>query len=257
MGAAVGACLAEAGHDVFWASAGRSRDTATRARAAGLTDVGSVAELVARSDVVFSICPPDRALELATSIGAFRGVLVDANAIAPATAERIAATIGATYVDGGIIGPPPAERGTTRLYLSGDGAGAVASLFTSTRLDARTLAAGGPTGASALKMAYAAWTKGSAAMLVAIERAAAALDVSTALHDEWALSQPGLERRSEAAGAAAVEKGWRWTGEMREIAATLGAAGVPAGFHAAAAEVFSAFPREPVQPGGPLARPPA
>ena len=102
---------------------------------------------------------------------------------------------------------------------------------------------GDPYSASALKMVYAAWTKGSAALLVAVEQAAAALDVAAVLHEEWALSQPDLERRSAAGRDAAEEKGWRWTGEMREIAATMRAAGVPSGFHDAAAEIFGGFDR--------------
>ncbi len=243
MGASVGACLVEAGHEVHWASAGRSAQTVARAHAAGLTDVGSVDELAARSDVVLSICPPDSALAVARSLGAYRGVLLDANAVAPATAAAIAAATDATYVDGGIIGPPPTAPGTTRLYLSGERASEVASLFASTRLEARPLETGAPTAASALKMVYAAWTKGSAALLVAVEQAAAALDVAAALHEEWALSQPDVERRSAAGRAAAEEKGWRWTGEMREIAATMRAAGVPSGFHDAAAEIFGGFDR--------------
>jgi 3-hydroxyisobutyrate dehydrogenase-like beta-hydroxyacid dehydrogenase len=243
MGAAIGTCLVDAGHEVLWASAGRSSQTAARAEAGGLTDVASVDELAARSEVVLSICPPDAALDVAGSLRGYRGVLVDANAVAPATAARIAAATEARYVDGGIIGPPPTEPGTTRLYLSGDEAERVAALFASTRLDARLLPAGGATAASALKMAYAAWTKGSAALLLAVEQAAATLDVAAALHEEWGLSQPALAQRSHAARAAAVEKGWRWTGEMREIAATMRAAGVPDGFHAAAADVFDGFPR--------------
>lgn len=243
MGASVGACLVEAGHEVLWASAGRSPQTAARARAAGLTDAGSVDELAARSDVVLSICPPDAALAVARSLGSYRGVLLDANAVAPATAAAIAAATDATYVDGGIIGPPPTAPGTTRLYLSGERASEVASLFAATRLEARPLETGAPTAASALKMVYAAWTKGSAALLVAVEQAAAALDVAAALHEEWALSQPDLERRSAAGRAAAEEKGWRWTGEMWEVAATMRVAGVPSGFHDAAAEIFGGFDR--------------
>jgi 3-hydroxyisobutyrate dehydrogenase-like beta-hydroxyacid dehydrogenase len=243
MGAAVGACLVEAGHEVLWASAGRSAQTAARAAAAGLTDAATVDALVGRSEIVLSICPPDAALEVARSLGAFRGVLVDANAVSPATAARIAAATDAGYVDGGLIGPPPTVRGTTRLYLSGAAAEEVAGLFAGTRLDARPLHAGGPTAASALKMAYAAWTKGSAALLLAVEQAAAALDVASALHEEWALSQPALDQRSRTARADAAEKGRRWTGEMREIAATMRAAGMPDGFHAAAAEVFDRFER--------------
>src|SRR4051794_1318828 len=231
MGARVGAALVENGHTVLWASDGRSRETARRAREAGLTDAGSLTELT-RAEFVLSICPPDAALDVARSLAGYGGVYVDANAIAPQTAAAIAD--GLDFVDGGIIGPPPERPGTTRLYLSGAAAGAVARLFAGSVLDARVIEGS----ASALKMVYAAWTKGSAALLLAIEAAARDLGVAAHLHAEWALSQPQLEARLASAERAAAEKGWRWAGEMREIAATFGAAGQPEGFHRAAAEVY-------------------
>jgi hypothetical protein len=47
-----------------------------------------------------------------------------------------------------------------------------------------------------------------------------------------------LRARSERSAAAAAAKGWRWVAEMEEIAASMAAAGLPAGFHEAAAEIF-------------------
>src|SRR3954453_3571652 len=135
MGAAVGAALVGTGRQVVWASEGRSAETRARADAAGLEDVRTVAE-VARSDLVVSVCPPHAALEVAGSIAGFGGLFVDANAIAPATARRVAVAVERS-VDGGIVGPPPREPGTTRLYLSGREAPAVAELFAGSPLDAR------------------------------------------------------------------------------------------------------------------------
>jgi hypothetical protein len=43
-----------------------------------------------------------------------------------------------------------------------------------------------------------------------------------------------VRRAAESASA----KGWRWVGEMNEIASTYAAAGLPPGFHEAAAEMF-------------------
>jgi 3-hydroxyisobutyrate dehydrogenase-like beta-hydroxyacid dehydrogenase len=232
MGAAVGRLLLDAGHEVVWASEGRSAQTAARAR--GFTDAGTLAALVARCEVVLSICPPDEALAVARSAASFAGLYVDANAIAPATAAEVAAIFGARYVDGGIIGSPP--PGDTRLYLAGEHAASVAALFAGTPLDVRVLE--GRFSASALKMVYAAWTKGSAALLLAIEGVAAELGVADHLHSEWEHSQAQLPGRLVAAQEAARTKGWRWTGEMREIAATFAAAGQPDGFHRAAAEVY-------------------
>ena len=239
MGAAIGGALAGAGHDVVWAAAGRSDATARRAADAGLRDVAEVGELARVSDVVLSICPPDAAIDVARAVAGAHGVFVDANAIGPHTAEEVAGVVGPGYVDGGIIGPPPSRSGTTRLYLAGAGAGTVAALFAGTAVDARVLApAVPPMAASALKMAYAAWTKGSAALLLAIEEVARGLDVDDALREEWALSQPELAERLAAARTAAASKGWRWTGEMREIAETFEAAGQPGGFGRAAAKVY-------------------
>jgi 3-hydroxyisobutyrate dehydrogenase-like beta-hydroxyacid dehydrogenase len=234
MGAAVATCLVGAGHDVLWASDGRSPETA--ARAAGLRDAGSVDALARECELLLSICPPHAAVDVARSVAGFGGIYVDANAISPQTARTIAGIIGDGYVDGGIIGPPPAQAGTTRLYLSGARAGDVAAAFAGTALGARAI--DGELTASALKMAYAAWTKGSAALLLAIEAIAAELGVDALLHEEWALSQPDAPARLASAQAAAETKAWRWAGEMREIAATFAAAGEPDGFHLAAAEVY-------------------
>jgi 3-hydroxyisobutyrate dehydrogenase-like beta-hydroxyacid dehydrogenase len=241
MGAAVGRVLTQAGRTVLWASEGRSAESAARARQAGLEDAGSVAELAARSELVLSICPPHGALATARAVGALEGIYVDANAVSPATAAEIRAVVqeaGARYVDGGIIGPPPeGSQPTARLYLSGADAPAVAALFAGTGFETPVLD-GGPTAASALKMAYAGWTKGTAALLLTMREAARAHGVEEALVREWEHSIPSLPDRSAQAARAADEKGWRWVAEMREIAATLAAADLPAGFHEAAAEVF-------------------
>jgi 3-hydroxyisobutyrate dehydrogenase-like beta-hydroxyacid dehydrogenase len=186
--------------------------------------------------VILSVCPPHAAAEVAASVADADAVFVDANAIAPATARAIAAG-SARFVDGGIVGPPPRSPGTTRLYLSGARAPEIAELFEGTRVDARVVSA--EVGhASAVKMTYAAWTKGTAALLLAIRAVAEAEGVAEPLLDEWRLSLPELPDLVERAARSADAKGWRWIGEMEEIAATFAAAGQPDGFHRAAAEVY-------------------
>ena len=247
MGSAVGRCLAERGHTVLWASHRRGPRTAERARSCGLHDVGTAGAMAGQADVIISVCPPHAALDVAGSVRGFRGRYVDANAVSPQTARDVAAMVeggGASYVDGGIIGPPPASPGRTRLYLSGPAAGSVRSLFDGTAVDAR-LVPGAVGAASSVKMAYAAWTKGSAALLLAVRALADADGVSDVLLAEWELSQPGLLSRSRGAAESAAAKGWRWTAEMEEIAATMGAAGLPPGFHLAAAEIFRQYGRTP------------
>ncbi len=142
-------------------------------------------------------------------------------------------------MDGGIIGTPPVAPGFIRLYLSGPRAGQVRALFEGTAVDARLVAPPGT--ASAVKMAYASWTKGSAALLLAARALARAEGVEDVLLAEWGISQPGLEARSARAAGAAAAKGWRWIAEMEEIAATMAAAGLPEGFHQAAAEIYRRF----------------
>ncbi|MGH3410523.1 MAG: DUF1932 domain-containing protein [Streptosporangiaceae bacterium] len=256
MGAAVGRCLAGHGHEVLWASEGRGPDTAARAKAAGLADGGTVAGLARRAEVIISVCPPHAALDVAWAVHGFGGLYVDANAISPGTAAEVTQMItesGGRYVDGGIIGTPPARPGTTRLYLSGADAGQVAELFAGAPLDTRVIS-GSATAASAVKMAYAGWTKGSAALLLGLRALAREQGVEDALLAEWELSLPELAGRSQGAAQSALAKGWRWVAEMEEIAATMAAAGLPDGFHQAAAEVFRRSPRDGQAAGGELDR---
>ena len=225
MGSAVGLVLQGNGHEVVWASEGRSE--ATRARAASFRDAGTVSALADEAELILSICPRHAALDVAHDLAGFDGVYVDANAISPMHAAEIAA-LHPRFVDGGIVGGPPNEPGTT-LYLSGSGAASVAVLFVGSDLEPRVVA-----NASALKMAYAAWSKGSAAMLLAIHDVARHFDVE----EEWRLAAPELAERLPQAERAAATKGWRWIGEMEEIADTFAAAGQPDGFHRSAARVY-------------------
>jgi 3-hydroxyisobutyrate dehydrogenase-like beta-hydroxyacid dehydrogenase len=252
MGAAVGGCLVSVGHEVLWDPAGRSRATTGRALAAELTGV-TFDRLVAKSSVILSICPPHAALDVAHQVAAagYTGCYVDANAISVATAEQVAAVVtvaGAAYVDGGIIGEPPETAGYTRLYLSGPQADEVRVLFSRSRLDAR-IAEGPRYAASAVKMAYAAWTKGSSALLLAARALARANGVERTLLAEWQMSQPTLAAQSERSASAAAMKGWRWVAEMEEIAASMSAAGLPDGFHEAAADVYDRASRADVPSG--------
>lgn len=241
MGAAVGAALQSAGQAVLWASDGRSPATAQRAKQLGFTDVGSVDELASRCDLLLSLVPPHAAVELAHSLAGFTGIYVDANAISPATAETVGGFFE-RYVDGGVIGPPPRNPGTTRLYLSGIESDLVADLFADTALEP-IVVSDDPTAASAVKVAYAAWTKGTAALLLAIRGFARTEGIERALLREWELSMPHLAGQSDGAAHSAVTKGWRWVGEMNEIADAFAESGLPDGFHRAAAEIYQRSPR--------------
>lgn len=232
------------GADVVWAGEGRSPATRARAEEIGLVDVGTPEVLVTRVDLVVSICPPEAAVATARRVAAtrFGGTYLDANAISPATAAEVAEVVtagGGAYLDGAVIGGPAAPR----LHLAADAAGGsggragtIAELF-GAPVEAVVLDEGGPFAASALKMVYAGWTKGTTALLFALAAAAERLGVGEALRAEWELSQPALPARLDTS-AGAGRKAWRWGREMDEIAHTLAAAGLPDGFHAGAADVY-------------------
>ena len=240
MGVTLGAALRESGHSVHWLGAGRGARTRQRARTAGLHPHESLESLLREASGIVSVCPPHAAIEVAQCVAGagFTGVFVDANAVAPATARQLARIVGENYVDGGIVGPPARSAGSTRLYLSGAKAQAVADWFSAGYVETVVLGAG-LAEASALKMCYAAYTKGSGALILAIRALAEHEGVTAGLLAEWARSQPGLPERSQRAAANTAPKAWRFIGEMEEIAATFEGAGLPDGFHAAAAEIYS------------------
>jgi len=240
MGASVVSALAGNGHQVFWCDAARSAATRKRADAAGAIGCATLTELVQRSAILISCCPPEFASATADTAAAcgFKGLYVDANAIAPARAGEIASRFPGAFVDGGIIGPPAWQAGTTRIYLSGERAQEAADVFAGSPLEAIVLPHS-ETAASAVKMCYAAWTKGNSALLLSVRALAEALSVGDALESEWQLSQPGTQERAKATAGAVAPKAWRFVAEMREIEATYASVNLPTGFHNGAAEFYS------------------
>ncbi|NOX30151.1 MAG: DUF1932 domain-containing protein [Actinobacteria bacterium] len=252
MGSSVAAALAT-NHEVAYCSAERSEATFERAAKLGLREFYTLDRAVGAAEVLISICPPAAAVDVALQAGAhgFDGVYVDANAIAAATAHDVQAAVpAASFVDGGIVGPPGWTTGTTRLYLSGESTQTVVALFGGTPIEAITV--GEEVGqASALKMAYAGWTKGSSALLLAIAAYAKHAGVADALMAEWGRSLPGLEERLYQTAVGTSPKAWRFVGEMDEIAKSLAAAGLPSSFHEAAAAVYAKMAERPLVLGGP------
>ena len=242
MGVTVAASAIATGHRVIWAGAGRSAASHRRADDAGLIDVNTLDAVCESSDHIFSVCPPHAALAQAEAVIAagFKGVFTDGNAVSPATAAEVSALIenaGCDYVDGGIIGPPAHQPGSTRMYLSGPRATSVATLLTGGLLPG--IAISERCGdASALKMAYASFTKGTSALLLATRAMARAYNVESHLLDEWTLSQPDLPDRCQGEGRVAAKKAWRFSGEMREIADSMQAVQLPADFHLGAADLY-------------------
>jgi 3-hydroxyisobutyrate dehydrogenase-like beta-hydroxyacid dehydrogenase len=242
MGSAIGATLVASGNRVLWASAGRGAQTRERAAGLGLDDAGSVEALAKQAVTIVSVAPPHAALDVAREVAGFRfrGIFVDANAVATETAmtiKRLIEDAGGRFVDGGIIGPANRKPGAARIYLAGTEAAAVKRLLEAGPVTPIALP-GAPPAASALKIAYGGWNKASQALLMAIRAYALAEGADEALLAEWALSQPDLPARSQRAINDNARKAWRFVGEMEEDARALADAGLPAGFHEAAADIY-------------------
>lgn len=243
MGAAVAAQAVAAGHEVLWVPEGRSEATRRRAKEADATACASLGEALERSEIVLSICPPQVAEDVATTVAghAFAGVYVDANAINPQRMQRIAEEIrpGATVLDGAIFGPPPGGQRTARLYLAGEAQAVdtMEPLFKGTALHVRR-ASGSVGSASALKMAFASYQKAArtlAGVAHALADAHGVGDELTAEAQTMAsniLSDPGYL-------PSVAARAWRWAPEMKDIAETLRAAGLPADMAEAAVAVMS------------------
>ena len=241
MGASVGAAAVQTGATVIWASIGQSLATKNRAHESGLEDCRTLQNLVATSEIILSVCPPHNAPDVAGEVAeiGFSGIYLDANAIAPDVTRQIGLMItkqGARFVDGGIIGGPArnAEYGT-QLYLSGRDASIIADIFADSNLHASVIS-DQIGAASALKMTFAAYTKGSTALLAAILAVAEKEGDRANLEKQWG---DEFTRQTHQRVIANTAKAWRFEGEMREIAATFSGAGLPGNFHEAAAQVFA------------------
>ena len=247
MGHAVGAVLRQAGLRVITQLDGRSGRTRALAARAGIEQVADDDILVRAADILLSILVPAEALALAERIaGAVRGtgatpLYVDCNAIAPQTTRQVAEIIegaGARFVDAGIIGPPPQSGATsTRFYASGGDAATFARLK-DFGLEVRVVG-DRPGQASALKMCYAALTKGTTALMTQLSVAAARLGVSEALGAEFGQSQPAMLERMQRAVPAMVPKAHRWVGDMAEIAKTFEACGLTPRTFQGAADLYA------------------
>ncbi len=242
MGVSIAASAKNSGCDVAWSSHGRSPATCARAQANQFHDAGSLADLCRTSKVIVSVCPPHAAASVAQEVieFGFQGLYIDANAISPQRAIQIDKSMranGIQFVDGGIIGGPAWKPGETVLYLSGPEAEMAASLFKAGPLV--TVILGDEAGqASALKLAYASYTKGTTALLCASLAAAEHFGVLQSLQSHWQREGNDLAKNAVRRATGVTAKAWRFAGEMDEIAEMYTEAGLPDGFHLAAAELY-------------------
>ncbi len=247
MGVALAKVVQRNGATAWWVSAGRSRSTAARAAGAGMQDAGTRAALCRECQIIISICPPRAAIDVARGVAAcgFAGTYVDANAVSPGTAIQIADIVeqsGASYVDAAVIGPPPGGTVDTFIYLSGEAAPSVAGHLKAEALFIEMLGSS-RSHASALQICHSAMQKGQFAMMLGTVAAAAHYGVQAQLEGLWAGSpSTRLLLDGLADSPRPATKGWRFAGEMLEVAETFAAAGLPPEFHRGVSEIFRRCP---------------
>ena len=254
MGQAVAGRLKACGFEVYTSLAGRSARTAELAREAGLIDAGTVRQLVETCDAIFSVLNPAAALEKAREVGAAMRetkknlMYVDCNAIAPSTGaqiERLITEAGGTFVDAGIIGPPPRGKTKTKLYVSGPHAAVLSEQIVDEQLIVRVV--GERIGeASAVKMCYASITKGALALGVELLITARKLGVEQALEAEFRETQPDLYDWILNRSLSMPPKAYRWVPEMDEIAKTFEDVGMTPRIMQGAADMYELIAKTPL-----------
>ncbi|KAH6692319.1 6-phosphogluconate dehydrogenase [Plectosphaerella plurivora] len=259
MGVGIARLLISQGFKVVTNVTGRSEDTATRARDAGVELLATDSDLVAKSAIVLSVVPPRDAAATAQRIidalpatsDSARNPLyyADLNAVSPATASEIAALFARArspvrFVDGCILGGPPRQTTTpdpgTNASTTDEAVPSVPGWVTpgiptsgphpiasipdigerlSSTLSASHIA---PTvgAASGLKMCFASLSKGFTALAVESFTTAHRLGVLSHLRAELADRLPLHAQMAERSVVTMPPKAYRWVREMEEISAT-------------------------------------
>lgn len=253
MGQAIAACLKQSGFDVFTALDGRSERTRALANEAGITDCGSMDNLVSTCDLILSILNPGAAVDKAREVAAALGqtgkktVFADCNAISPQTVSEIDAIIraaGGTFIDAGIIGSPPRGKSRTRIYVSGPEA-ALFSQISHPNIQVR-VASERIGDASAVKMCYGAVTKGAVALGVELLIAARKLGVEQTLDAEFRDSLGDIHQWMLNRTSTMPPKAYRWVPEMLEIARTFEGVGLTPRILLGAADMFEHIAATPL-----------
>ena len=245
MGHAIGQLLREHELHVLTCLAGRSDRTRQLSEQAGITDVSSINELVAQSDILMSVtvseAVPGLCQEISEAARVTRTDLLfaECNAISPELSrdmESVLKSGGARYVDASIIGGPPRNGSSPRVYASGDNVAEFLQLR-DFGLDVRDL--GDQLGrASGIKMCYAAMTKGTTALHAELLIAAEKLGLTDEVMAEFLNTQPAVVERMEGWMPGMPAKSRRWVSEMEEIERTFSDLGLTPNIFKGVADVY-------------------
>ncbi len=274
MGSGVASSLSRSGFNVATTLEGRSTRTRSRAEQIGITVHDSLGALVDRADLIVSLVPADQATAAAEAVAQHllrpsqrqrpeRLLFLDANAITPSKATRIAEIVsaaGAAFLDGCIIGPPPQpSKSWTRVYVSGEGAAALCAMAND-EMTITDLGSGRVT-ATQLKVLFAAINKGTVALLANVFAAARLHGLEDRIRAELSGVRPELIAILEVQAAGVLDKAARWAIEMEDLAEGLVELGVDGGYHTAAAQGYRRLAEnllrltdDPAAPAEPLDR---
>ena len=261
MGHAIGRLLRENELLVLTCLIGRSSRTRELSESAGIIDVPDMNDLVEQSDVVMSVtvseAVPRLCKEIADAVKATGTDLLfaECNAIAPALSREMEGVLnasGARYVDASIIGGPPRNGSSPRVYASGDNVAEFEQLR-DFGLDVRNL---GPElgRASGIKMCYAAMTKGTTALHAELLIAAEKLGLTEEVMAEFAGSQPAVVQRMEGWMPGMPAKSRRWVSEMQEIEKTFSDLGLTPDIFKGVAEMYRMIGATPLGDENPESR---
>ena len=240
MGSKLAAQLVAVGHEVHWVPDGRGNASRARAEEAGL--IGTpFAEAVRAAEAILCSCAPQGAVDIARQVGAegFSGLYIEANPLSPASLrEAQAAVPDATFVDAGVVGPPPTGGPSpTHLMLSGTAADQIAGLWAGSAVTPMVVG-DAPGAASAAKSSYALYNKGKAALAV----------LAFQLAEKHGVTEALVAQQSRAGGGSLKDPNlpdqlrsvaWRWGPEFDELAETLDDAGLEGDAARALREVWT------------------
>jgi len=243
MGSEIGRYLVMNDLEVISVYEGRSEISKKRASKYKIRDAGSIEQFCKISDLVISIIPPDKAVETANLYTSFKNkdgqIYCDLNAISTITAKKIKLLLDEKkidYVDGAIMGGPPTENYSPRIYLSGKLSEKL-NFLNGKGIELMVLK-GSDFKASATKMVYASITKGSKALVAGALIAAKKNNVYDELMEELKYSEEYFSLVAKNQVPSIKHKAYRWVGEMNEISLTYKESGLTGGFHSEAENVY-------------------
>ena len=243
MGSEIGRYLVMNDLEVISVYEGRSEISKKRASKYKIRDAGSIEQFCKISDLVISIIPPDKAVETANLYTSYKNkdgqIYCDLNAISTITAKKIKLLLDEKkidYVDGAIMGGPPTENYSPRIYLSGK-LSEKFNFLNGKGIELMVLK-GSDFKASATKMVYASITKGSKALVAGALIAAKKNNVYDELMEELKYSEEYFSLVAKNQIPSIKHKAYRWVGEMNEISLTYKESGLTGGFHSEAENVY-------------------